>query len=121
MKISNEQAWNEWVEANTDSYYGAGVIRYAERWAELIESELADGKTLEAVADRTSHEADTEGITGFMYGAAVAVLASSWEHGDQLRRWHNLATQIRDEGERANESGGVLNPAILNIGPKAGS
>lgn len=24
-------------------------------------------------------------------------------------------TQIRDEGEKANESGGVLNPALLNM------
>jgi hypothetical protein len=43
------------------------------------------------------------------------VLASCWEHGEELRRWHNLKTQIRDEGEKANESGGVLNPALLNI------
>jgi hypothetical protein len=51
-----------------------------------------------------------------MYGCAVSILAKCWQHGDQLRRWHNLKTQIRDEGERANESGGVLNPALLNIG-----
>ena len=67
------------------------------------------------VANECSNEADTEGITGFMYGAAVSVLASCWEHGEELRRWHNLKTQIRDEGEKANESGGVLNPALLNI------
>ncbi|MDA8315367.1 MAG: hypothetical protein M0010_09365 [Actinomycetota bacterium] len=46
-------------------------------------------------------------------GAAVSVLASCWVHGEELRRWHNLDTQIGTEGEKANASGGVLNPALL--------
>jgi len=50
-----------------------------------------------------------------MYGASVSVLAKCWEHGEQLRRWHNLKTQLGNEGEKANEKGGVLNPALLNI------
>ena len=37
-------------------------------------------------------------------------------NGEDLRRWHNLDTQIRNEGEIANEKGGVLNPAIMSIG-----
>jgi hypothetical protein len=115
MKIVDQEAWQSWVDNNQDPY-GSGVIRYAERWADLIEAAMTNGESLEDVAKRTSHEADTEGITGFMYGAAVSVLTTVWEHGDRLRRWHNLDTQIRNEGERANESGGVLNPAIINIG-----
>jgi hypothetical protein len=51
-----------------------------------------------------------------MYGCAVQGLAYFWEHGEELRQWHNLDTQIKDEGEQANKSGGVLNPAILTIG-----
>ena len=71
--------------------------------------------TIRSVAKDTSHEADADGITGFMYGCAVSALAHFWEHGEVLRRWHNLDIQIKDEGERANVSGGVLNPALLNI------
>lgn len=62
------------------------------------------------------YSSHTEGITGFMYGCAVSALAHFWAHGEALRRWHNLDTQIGTEGEKANESGGVLNPALLNIG-----
>lgn len=51
-----------------------------------------------------------------MYGVAVSTLAKVWKHGEALRMWHNLTTQLRDEGEKANESGGVLNPACLSIG-----
>jgi len=35
-----------------------------------------------------------------------------------LRKWHNIKTQIGNEGEKANASGGVLNPALLNISAK---
>ena len=116
MNISNQENWNEWVENNQDGY-GAAIIRYAEAWADLMEARIAEGaEKWEDVAKETSHEANTEGITGFMYGAAVAVLATSWKHGDRLRRWHNLSSQIQDEGERANESGGILNPAVLCFG-----
>ena len=114
MKIANQEAWQSWREGNTDEY-GSAVIRYAEHWADLMEKQMAEGQPLETIAKPTSHEADTEGITGFMYGAAVSVLASCWEYGEQLRRWHNLKTQLQDEGEKANASGGVLNPALLSI------
>ena len=53
-----------------------------------------------------------------MYGCAVSALGLFWEHGEELRQWHNLKTQIKDEGEKANASGGVLNPALLTISPK---
>ena len=115
MIIKDQDVWNAWVTNNTDPY-GKGVITYAERWADLMEGRMTDGTSIAEVAQQASHDADTEGITGFMYGAAVSVLATSWEYGEELRRWHNLDTQIKDEGEKANESGGVLNPAILNIG-----
>ena len=115
MKISDESAWQSWVSNNQDPY-GSGVIRYAERWADAMEAAMAAGESLADCAKRTSHEADTEGITGFMYGVAVQVLATSWALGEELRRWHNLDTQLGDEGERANAAGGVLNPALLNIG-----
>jgi hypothetical protein len=44
------------------------------------------------------------------------MLAKCWLHGEALRRWHNKDTQIGTEGDRANERGGVLNPAMLSIG-----
>ena len=117
MKYADESMWKDFVAKNQDGY-GSGVIRFAERWATLMEAGIESGEKLEAIATATSHKADTEGITGFMYGAAVATLAKCWVHGEALRRWHNLDTQIGDEGEKANASGGVLNPALLNIAKK---
>lgn len=117
MEIKNLECWNKWVESNKDPY-GKAVVDYAERWANLMEEAMSKGETLEQCAERASSAANTEGITGFMHGAAVQVLAISWKHGEQLRRWHNNQTQIKDEGEKANRTGGVLNPAIICIGVK---
>lgn len=118
MKLKDEAGWQKAVEANSDGFYGEAVIKYAERWADMMEERMGEGDRLEDIAESTSDKADTEGITGFQYGCAVGILAQVWEHGESLRRWHNLDTQIGNEGERANESGGVLNPALLNIGSK---
>lgn len=104
IELADEAGWQKFKEVNTDGYGGA-VVTYSERWARLMQVEMANGKKLEDVADAASYEADLEGITGFMYGCAVSTLAACWKYGDQLRRWHNLKTQLGNEGERANESG----------------
>ena len=115
MKIIDQAGWDKGLENNQDPY-GNRCFTYARDWADLMEAEMAKGAKLEDIAKETSHKADTDGITGFMYGAAVSILSKVWEHGEQLRRWHNLDTQIGNEGEKANKSGGVLNPALLNLG-----
>lgn len=116
MALRDEEGWKKAVAANTDGY-GGRIMSFAERWARLMEGRMANGDTLEACADQASSlAAGNEGITGFMYGCAVLILSQVWIHGDQLRRWHNLRTQIGDEGEKANKSGGVLNPALMSFG-----
>jgi hypothetical protein len=114
IEVADENAWQKVKNKKRDPYIGA-IINYAERWARLMQVEMANGKHLEEVAEATSHEADFESITGNMYGGAVGILAQFWKYGDQLRRWHNLDTQLGSEGEQANQSGGVLNPAIISI------
>ena len=108
MSISDNDAWQSWTSKNQDAY-GGTVIEYAERWARLMESEMAQGKELEDIATSTSDDADTDGITGFMYGAAVRVLAVCWTHGDRLRKWHNKRYGAPENSE------GVVNPAVLVV------
>lgn len=93
-------------ENNSDPYGSCGY-RYLERWAELMETKLAEGHALKDIAGETSHVADTEGITGFMYGLSVGTLAKYWTHGEELRRWHNK--------EYDYEGKGTVNPALLTI------
>lgn len=119
-----ETEYAKYVKTNSRDGYSKGVVDYSERWAVAMEREIAnlpdnsDTRLTRFFVDRAeslSHEADIEGITGFMYGCAVQALAQFWKHGETLRRWHNLSTQMRDEGERANERGGVLNPAVIDM------
>jgi hypothetical protein len=114
MQLKDAALWQKCLDNNSDPY-GSAINNFANHWALLMEAEIANGATVADCAKATADQADTDGITGFMYGAAVATLAAVWVHGEDLRRWHNRDSQIRDEGDRANESGGVLNPAVLSI------
>lgn len=98
--------------ANNQDPYGRACYTFAERWAELLEDdirEIGDAKAaILTMAEKRSCDADTEGITGFMYGVAVRILSDCWLYGEILRQWHNK--EFNYEGE------GVVNPAILTIG-----
>ena len=107
MKIKDVAVYEHW-KGNNQDFYGAGIFMFAEKWAGLMESKIDKGERIVDVAESCSHEADTDGITGFMYGAAVGILAKCWEHGEELRKWHNK--------EYEYEGSGVVNPAILTIG-----
>ena len=114
MKIieGKEQDYKNWYDKNSDPY-GRACFTYAERWAGMLEaaiesSEDDPAKVITDNADKLSHEADTEGITGFMYGMAVSILSQCWEYGEALRKWHNKEYNYKGEG--------VANPAVLTIG-----
>lgn len=110
MKINpgKEQEYRQFCAANSKDFYSQSVIRYMERWADLMETAIAGGATVAQAAANTGQEADSEGITGFQYGCAVKALAHFWLHGEELRQWHNH--HYNYEGQ------GTINPAILNFG-----
>jgi hypothetical protein len=120
MKIQTgkESDYQTYVTNNSKDAYSKGVVDYGEAWAALMEAKIEAGASVADCANTASHEADTDGITGFMYGCAVKALAHFWIHGEELRQWHNRDAQIGTEGDEANKSGGVLNPALLTITQK---
>lgn len=105
-----EEWWQTGLDNNQD-FYGRGVYDFAVRWADLLEADIeAVGdakKAIVANAKKRSREADTDGITGFMYGCAMSILSQAWEYGEILRKWHNK--------EYGYEGDGCVNPAILTI------
>ena len=117
MKIisGREIEYKNWYDKNSNPYERR-CFTYAECWAELMEDLITKDNLIRDIAKETSRIADTDGITGFMYGMAVSILSKCWIHGEELRIWHNLGTQINDEGKKANKGKGVLNPALLSIG-----
>ena len=122
MQLKNRELWEESCRNNENAKidtYGGCVNFAAQMWADMMEAAIANGATVESCAKDCFHETDKRlgrfGLTGFQYGCAVSILSAVWERGEELRRWHNLDTQVGSEGVRANESGGVLNPALLVV------
>lgn len=109
MQFKDKDLWELGLSKNTDPYGGA-VYVFAKNWALLMQLEIANGANLEDIASDTSSQADTVGLTGFMYGAAVSVLSACWVHGEELCKWHNKKYGVSEDKE------GVVNPAILKIG-----
>ena len=116
VTFRDEAAWNAKVEENRDPFR-EGVIAFCEKWAALMEERISAGVSLEDCADETSDEADTFGLSGAAYDAAVALLAANWIHGDALRRWHNQQTGSEDEAEAADAEGAVLSGSSFTIIP----
>lgn len=101
-----EVDYQQLQENDFEDFYGAGILRYAKRWGNMMEQELAGGLSVAEAAEKTMTAADTEGITGYMYGNAVGVLSEYWSHGEELRQWHNQRYQYTGDD--------VVNPAILD-------
>lgn len=113
MKIKEDKVedFQKGLEMNKDPYGGA-VYTYLQRWADMMEAEIekSDNTPEEVIiqnADRLSRKADVEGITGFMYAAAVGILSEAWEYGEILKNWHNEKYSYHGEG--------VVNPNIIEI------
>jgi hypothetical protein len=89
FSLKDADGWAKTVAANTDGY-GACGMRYAARWANMAEAAMVATdrtETTSEIIERTSNEADTEGITGFMHGCAVSILSQVWTHGDAMLAW----------------------------------
>lgn len=119
VSLFKRSAFNKAVRVNSADGYSAAAVNFAIAWGVAMQQALRKGKKIADIAEELSHEVDYEGITGFQFGCAVSFLANFWKHGEELRRWHNLDTQLGNEGEEANKKkGATLNPALLSIGKK---
>ena len=109
-----EQIYKDWYNKNKDPY-GRACFSYAERWAEMMEKAIDESEydTVAAIAlnaERLSHEANTEGITGYMYQCAISILSSCWIYGKELEKWNNgeyrhveLAIKEANKRKKANK------------------
>lgn len=116
LTLRDPEGWQKAVEVNKSDPYSNAVIVFAAKWARIMEGRMSAGETLAECADSACSLADDDGITGFMYGAAVSTLAQVWIHGEELRRWHNRQYMTEEKAKLADENGGTVNPAILTIG-----
>lgn len=113
MPIINEKDWQQWVDKNKDPYGKACVDVAREVMRLLDERQEFNHHEIICEADKNI---STGGITGFMAGCVAQMVSRCHSRGEEFRKKWNLGTQIDSEGERANKEGGVLNPALLNLG-----
>ena len=115
MKIikGKEKEYKDWCSKNNDPYDRA-CLTFAERWAELLEEQITKSdNVMQCINDNTdkcSHEADTDGITRFIYGCSIIVLSQYWKYGEYLRKWLNKKYGYNGDV--------VVNPAIIGVNTK---
>jgi len=113
MGIINEKEWNECVEVNKDPY-GKGCVDVARQVMKILDDEPGDFDTHKIIC-RADDEVKAGGITGFMAGCVASMVGQCHSRGEEFRRKWNTDNQISNEGDKANEEGGTLNPALLHI------
>ena len=85
MDIIDRECW----ESFKDIPDNCDIFTFANHWAQLMERQMRRGKGIEEVAEKTSHEADIEYISGATYEASIHILVNCWKHGECLLSWHN--------------------------------
>ena len=116
MKVIDVAAWENLKSISKASAYRQAIVEYMERWANLMEKELAlpasaaggnGNKTIKRIYLPSSYEADIDGITAFMFSLAVDMLAKHWIYGEALRVAHNAYFGYFGEG--------TINSAVVSI------
>ena len=117
MPIIKKEDWEKWVKTNALDPYSNCCVEVARKVMELLD----DNNHKKFNANEIVGEADRlldAGITGFMSGCVAQMVSHCHSRGEEFRKKWNKETQIEDEGDKANEGKGVLNPALLSIGKK---
>jgi formate dehydrogenase maturation protein FdhE len=109
-KPGMEKEFQKLIEANTRDAYSAAAIK----GTMFIMKALDDGKTPEEAFDK-NEELDALGLTRAMGACAASIIVSYHARGEEFRVWWNKRWQLGDEGDKANESDGLLNPSVMSM------
>ena len=119
VPIIKTKEWNEYVNANKDPY-GKAVIDAARELMNKLD-EIENNSTvplmdLHGWSKDLVHQVNDElnlGLTAFQAGCVAQIVSECHSLGELFRKDWNRSIQLSDEGEEANKTGGVLNPALL--------
>lgn len=110
--MKNQKDWDEWVKKNDDPY-GKACVDVARGVMKILDN--GEPFDCHGIISQANKDTEAGGITGFMAGCVAQMVSHCHDRGENFRRQWNVDNQIQDEGDKANESGEVLNPALLNI------
>lgn len=63
------------------------ILLCAERWGWAMEQEIANGRTVADAAEITLFDADSDRMSGAMFGFVMKTLCTFWIYGEQFRQW----------------------------------
>lgn len=94
IREGKEKNFQNYIDLNSFDDYGKAIIDFSIRWAQLLEQAIYSSEQLaeQVIKERASDlslQADTEGISGFMFECAIAGLAHYWKYGAELADWYN--------------------------------
>lgn len=81
--VHDREVWDHWRSVNTDPY-GNRIMEYASQWMRMMEGRMSQGQTIVSCMQDTARIADNDGISGYMYGAAVSIIKLVWIHKDEF-------------------------------------
>jgi len=110
--MKDEKKWNEYVNANGDSYGGC-CVQVAKRVMEILDEDptplhegyYPDIHTTHGIICKADDDVEAGGITGFMAACVAKMVIECHERGEEFREIHN----------RKYKGEGIVNPAVLVI------
>jgi 2,4-dienoyl-CoA reductase-like NADH-dependent reductase (Old Yellow Enzyme family) len=111
VPIINKEVWQSWVDANPDDYGGC-CVNVARQVMAILDAEPG-AIDPHAIITRADKEVKAGGITGFMAAVVAQMVAGCHSRGEEFRRAWNA--DYGEQGERANDEGTLINPAIVTI------
>jgi hypothetical protein len=110
MPITNKEDWDVWVEKNDDPY-GKACVDVAREVMNILDKE-EDFDPHQIICDADDN-IKAGGITGFMAGCVSQMVSRCHSRGEEFRKaWNKDVGGVTGQ----EDSEGVLNPALLNIG-----
>lgn len=103
MRLRHESEYKTW-KMNNNNALGDYIVRFADRWMELMESRIEKGEQVQDIASKTMKLADTDGLTEAMKFSAISIVTLCWAYGDDLREWFKKETEGEEEEEDATEA-----------------
>ena len=87
MQVKNPKQWKATRDTNLASSdpYNHDTIRFAEKWADLSEAEMAKGTPFDVAVKTMEHRTGIK-ITGAQLDAVKSILREDWAHGAQFAR-----------------------------------
>lgn len=86
--FKNSESERNWQREIKTGQYSTKIINFVQRWAEKMQENFVENKFNPAIAEKTSYEVDTDGISGLDYVTAIKILSEYWIFGKELKNWN---------------------------------